>query len=424
MKNLFKIIPFILIFCLLFSPISYAATGSGEFNPFIEGFPLNEDISLYNSVDTPYLYNFYSDTESLIVAAINSFGNSKNYVFDINDIQYILFYKDKYNLQLLFWDKSAVPEIEFNVLDSYNQLMFIPSVTSGRDDNFRFGFIQMYCGSSSSEVRFTSSHSTSTYASAYLRWYPESDINHEYQPADKGWFTQLLPVCQRGAELPFVFQDSTYYLFDNTSVGPEEPSEDDIVIPDIPEDTDSSIVTLIKSIASFFGQLFSKLNSLFSSLITKVGFFFNNLFSGISDLFSDIKDFLSNILNDIISGINNLFDTVTNIYDYLTDTDISFGYFFSSEIYKFIEQIIEIKDRLTFADVSPDDSVSFELDFTKSNSFLSSVGVVLISFDWYLPYRSAFSTLLLVFVYAGLGFRFFKELPSLISGHSGEESGN
>ena len=80
MKRIYIILSFFLCFIIAFSPISYAATGSGEFNPFIEGFPLNEDISLYNSVDTPYHYNFYSDTESLIVAAINSFGSSKNYI--------------------------------------------------------------------------------------------------------------------------------------------------------------------------------------------------------------------------------------------------------------------------------------------------------------------------------------------------------
>lgn len=427
MKRIYIFLSFFLCFIIAFSPISYAATGSGEFNPFIEGFPLNEDISLYNSVDTPYHYNFYSDTESLVTAAVTSFGSSKNFVFDINDIQYILFYKDKYNLQLLFWDKSAVPEIEFNVLDSYNQLIFIPSVISNRDDTFRLGFIQMYCGSSSSGVSFTSSHYTSTYVSTYLRWYPEADTNHEYQPSDKGWFTQLLPVCQRGAELPFVFQDSTYYLFDNTPVEPEEPSEDDIVIPDIPEDTDSSIVTLIKSIASFFSQLIGKLKNLF-----------NNLINNIKNFIQDIIDTINNVLFEIeqlFHGITSIFNA---LYSYGLDVSGEFSVikmikviflpdddYFNQKFNTFWDSNFSwvlygrtifnsIVDIFTDAANNPT-APEIIIPAGSYGSFVLQDDVVW-SFDWYLDYKPTADRIIAAFIYLMFIYRMITSLPSVISG--------
>lgn len=422
MKKFLKIIPFVLIFCLLFSSVSFGASAGVSKYPFMNGFPLIEDESLYSSAETPYFNSFFSSPELLVEDAISKFGTNKGFSFNFEDMEYILFYYSSTDLRLLFWDSCARPKIRFDCHDNYNQLVFVPSITSSRSDSFRFGSINMYCGKSSSKINYTHSSSTIDFISAYYRWYPEIYNDYTFQCNNKGWYMQVYPIIQKGADLPFSFDEIDSQLFPSDSVDVPEEDTGEFTYPEIPEDTDSGIVTLIKAIASFFGQLFSKLNSLFSSLINKVGSFFNNLFSGISDLYSDLKDFLSNTLNSIIGGINSLLDNVVNIYNYLTDTNISFGYFFNSNLYSFIEQIMNIKNRLTFSDVSPNDSVSFELDFSKSNSFLSSVGVVSISFDWYLQYRSAFSTLLLVFVYAGLGFRFFKELPSLISGNSGEES--
>lgn len=436
MKRIYKIIPFILIFTLLFSTVSFGATSSGSTNKFANTFPLKADISYFNNSDCYPFYSFNTDLSSYISQALDAFEDDTNITLRRDELCYFLVYGEYRDMYLIFWYKYNEPTIEMINTDFYSP-RFYGGKNQKTNDGFGIGRVKINKASYNNYFDFSTYYVSGNVdcLTAYdhcLKFAPTQETNFKYLNNSLGFWCYGVPLIVNSTSIPFEFTDTNGVVhnltfFEGNVLDNEDTSDSEVVLPDIPENTDSNIITLIKSISSFFSQLFKKLTSLFSSLINKIEQFIQNVIDSISSVLDGIKEFFGKFISIFDSmydfGVDSSgkFSIVRMIEKLFLPDDTYFLNKLNSFFHTHFEWLIQAKE--VFDNIV--DSLIACADSSESPQIVIPAGTygyfvldhdIVWNFDWYIPYKPTVDSIISAFIILFFVYRLLTSLPDIING--------
>lgn len=448
MKRIKYIFIFTLVFVMLFSFTSMAATGSNVESSFEKTFPIVPDKDGYREMCS-VLYSVDPDVDSLV-------GDMFSYVlalentqmsFDVDYSYYVV--SDIYGqVWVFFWDPERFSHgtCSFSSSDSHKEASITFHFKSGTlkyddvsnkyicpagfvvitYDSLRNGYIYNFDGmqtESGGSFTFPILFSAPIYSTGM------------YQPSPDGWyFWNQNIVSHYGENLTFMNgATNEIYVFPYSNIG----GDIDYVIGDesiLHEIEDSDTFNLGSYLKSAFSGILGYIGNMFASLSNEIFNAIKTIVGNIGNSISNIKD----LLEDFFSNFDPFFTMVNEFYSYGILSDGSFdlilmletifipdqdyidakteefyntNFFWIDSVFNSVNSLFGMLERAALSSVVPE----IIIPAGTYGHFVLENDVVW-SFSWYLPFKAVADLVIAAFIYLFFFYRIVTSLPNIISG--------